>query len=86
MSDNELANVNYLLWELRRYMLIIQSDAPPPADAYVTYFEHGLWYYIDRDDTISQKNFNLISLFMTVMAIPPTNPPLSTSISIGGGG
>jgi hypothetical protein len=84
-SDKELANVNARLWALRRYMLIIKSDAPPPANAYVAYFDRGLWYYIAGDDRISQKNFNLISLFLTVMAIPPANPPLTTSISIGGG-
>jgi hypothetical protein len=67
-------------------MLIIQSDTPPPPNAYVSYFDRGLWHYIDGDDTISQKNFNLISLFMTVMASPPTSAPLSTSITIGGGG
>ena len=86
LSDNELATVNYRLWELRRYVLIIESDTPPPADAYVAYFDHGLWHYIDGGDKISQKNFNLVSLFMTVMASPPTSAPLSTSITIGGGG
>jgi hypothetical protein len=85
ISEYEFGNLNGRLWELRRYMLIIQSDAPPPANAYVAYFDRGLWYYIDGADRISQKNFNLISLFLTVMAIPPTNAPLTTSISIGGG-
>jgi len=86
MSDDVLVNVNYRLWQLRRYMLIIHSDGPPPADAYVAYFDHGQWYYIAGEDVISQRNFNLIALFLTVMAYPPTNPPLTTSISIGGGG
>ena len=43
------------------------------------------WYYIDGHDVISQKNFNLIVLFLTVMAYPPTTAPLNTSISVGGG-
>jgi hypothetical protein len=85
VHGDELAKLNDRLWQLRRYMLIIQSDAPPPANAYVAYFDRGFWYYIDGEDRISQKNFNLISLFLTVMAIPPANPPLTTSISIGGG-
>jgi hypothetical protein len=81
----DFIEVNDRLWELRRYMLIIKSDAPPPPNAYIAYFDGGCWYYIAGDDRISQKNFNLISLFLTVMAIPPANPPLTTSISIGGG-
>ena len=86
LSDIDFVELNDRLWRLRRYMLIIQSDTPPPPNAYVSYFDRGLWHYIDGDDTISQKNFNLISLFMTVMASPPTSAPLSTSITIGGGG
>jgi hypothetical protein len=84
--DEEFDALNDRLWQLRRYMLIIQSEAPPPANAYVAYFDRGLWYYIAGDDRISQQNFNLISLFLTVMAIPPTSPPLTTSIALGGGG
>jgi len=67
-------------------MLIIQSDSPPPTNAYIAYFDRGFWYYIAGEDRISQQNFNLISLFLTVMAVPPANPPLTTSIAIGGGG
>ena len=85
MSEDDFVKVNQRLEELRRYILIIDSDAAPPADAYVTYFDRGHWYYIDGHDVISQKNFNLIVLFLTVMAYPPTTAPLNTSISVGGG-
>jgi hypothetical protein len=84
ISFDEFVRVNDALWQLRRYMLIIRSDALPPPNAYVAHFDRGFWYYIAGDDAISQQNFNLISLFLTVMAIPPTNPPLTTSISVGG--
>lgn len=81
---DDFVKVNRVLGQLRRYILIIESDVSPPADAYVAHFEHGKWYYIDGNDVVSQKNFNLISLFMTMMAVPPTNPPLSPAISVGG--
>ncbi len=45
----------------------------------------GKWYYIGGADTISQKNFDLISLFLTMMAIPSAVPPLSPVINEGGG-
>jgi hypothetical protein len=81
---DEYLHLNDTLWQLRRYMLIIKSDALPPPNAYVVHFDRGFWYYIAGDDTISQRNFNLISLFMTVMAIPSTTLPLTTSITVGG--
>jgi hypothetical protein len=75
---------NRQLGYLRRYVLIIRGEVPP-ANAYVSHFDHGEWYYIDGNDEISQKNFNLISLFLTMMAVPSATPPLSPSISVGGG-
>lgn len=83
-TDVELIRGNFRLGALRRYILIIMDDHAP-ADAYVAHFEHGRWYYIARDDVTSQKNFNLISLFLTMMAIPSTTPPISPTISVGGG-
>jgi hypothetical protein len=77
------AEVNRALGLLRRYVLIIMADAPP-ADAYVAHFDRGVWYYIDGNDVTSQKNFDLISLFVTMMAVPSTTPPLSPTISVGG--
>jgi hypothetical protein len=77
--------LNRRLGELRRYMLIIMDDHPP-ANAYVEYFDKGTWYYIDADDGISQKNFNLIGLFLTMMAVPSALPPISPTITVGGSG
>ena len=83
---DEFIGVNRALGRLRRYILIIHSDSLP-ADPYVAYFDHGEWYYIARDDQISQKNFQLITLFMTIMAVPgAAQQPLTPAISVGGGG
>ncbi len=82
--DDYLAR-NYRLGTLRRYILIIMDDHAP-GNAYVSHFDHGTWYYIDAADQISQRNFDLISLFLTMMAIPSALPPISPTISVGGGG
>ncbi len=84
-STVDFINGNQRLAELRRYILIIVDDQAP-ADAYVSYFDRGHWYYIDHKDTISQKNFEVVSLFLTIMAVPGTTPPLTPTISVGGGG
>jgi hypothetical protein len=84
LLGDEYVTVNKRLGDLRRYILIIHSNNAP-ANAYVAHFDHGEWYYIDADDKISQKNFDLISLFMTMMAVPSATPPLAPTISAGGG-
>jgi hypothetical protein len=84
VSLDTYVKANRILGHLRRYILVIHGSNPP-ANAYVAYFDHGEWYYIAGDDEISQKNFSLISLFMTMMAVPSTTPPLAPTISVGGG-
>jgi hypothetical protein len=81
---DDFVRVNKRLADLRRYILIIHSNNAP-ANAYVAHFDHGDWYYIDADDTISQKNFDLVSLFLTMMAVPSATPPIAPVISTGGG-
>ena len=66
---------------LRRLILIIRSDAPPPSDAYVSWRD-DYWYYIDGSDTISQKNFMLISQFMSIQSTVSATPSL-TAVSVG---
>ena len=84
ISENDYIKGNRRLGLLRRYILIIVDDIPPLSPAYVVHFDQGKWYYIDGDDEISQKNFDLISLFLTMMAIPSAVPPLAPVINVGG--
>ena len=83
MFGDDYIKGNRRLGLLRRYILVIVDDHPP-ANAYVVHFDQGKWYYIAGDDEISQKNFNLISLFLTMMATPSALPPLSPVINVGG--
>jgi len=69
---------------LRRYILVVVDDVLPIDTPYVAYSGGGRWYYIASDDTVSQKNFHLLSLFLTMMATPPTTQPLSPVINVGG--
>ena len=78
---SDYLNGNNTLNSLRSYILIVVDDLPP-VNAYVAYPYQGKWYYVDADDAISQKNFDLISLFLTMMAVPPTTQPLSPTISV----
>jgi len=75
---------NERLGLLRRYILVVVADALPPDVPYVSYAYAGRWYYIAGDDTISKKNFHLLSLFLTMMAVPPATQPLSPVINVGG--
>jgi hypothetical protein len=83
--DTEFSSMNSRLGTLRRYMLVIVADKLPPEGAYASYSDGRQWYYISSDDTVSEKNFQLLSLFMTMMAIPPSTQPLSPVINVGGG-
>ena len=57
-----------------------------PGAAYVKNQYQGAWYYIDRTDGISQRNFMLLAQFLTMQAGPPTLAPLTPTISVGGSG
>lgn len=84
-SQEDYIRGNRRLGFLRRYILIIVDDQPP-GNAYVSHFSEGQWYYIAGDDEISQKNFDLVALFLTMMAIPSAVPPIAPTIPVGGGG
>jgi hypothetical protein len=84
VSNPDFILGNTRLATLRRYVLVICDDVAP-ANAYVSYPYQGHWYYIDGNDQISQRNFNLISLLLTVMSVPSAVPPITTSVSVGGG-
>jgi hypothetical protein len=66
---------------LRRLLLIVRSDSPPPPDAYVSWRDDD-WYYIDGSDSISQRNFMLISQFMSIQSTVSATPSL-TAVSVG---
>jgi hypothetical protein len=82
--DADHLNMNGRLGTLHRYMLIVVSDDSPSDPTYVSYYSDGRYYSIMKDDALSQKNFQLLSLFMTMMAIPPSTQPLSPVINVGG--
>lgn len=84
MLDERHVNFNGRLAQLRRYILVIVGDEPSPDPTYVSYSDGEHWYYIAKDDTVSQKNFQLLSLFMSMMAVPPSTQPLSPVINVGG--
>jgi hypothetical protein len=84
ISEKNYIDGNRRLGLLRRYILVVVDDGPPAIPPYVSHFAGGKWYYIAGDDEISQKNFNLIALFLTMMAIPSALPPLSPVINVGG--
>jgi hypothetical protein len=66
---------------LRRLILIIRSDSPPPLDAYVSWRDDE-WYYIDGGDMISQRNFMLIYQYMSIQSTVSSAPSL-TAVSVG---
>jgi hypothetical protein len=84
LLEDRYLRMNQRLGSLRRYMLIVVDGILPPDKPYVAYSYNGRWYYIAGDDTVSKKNFHLLSLFMTIMAVPQTNPPLAPVINVGG--
>lgn len=84
MLDDYHIKINRRLGHLRRYILIVVQDKPPTIPIYAEYSYGGNWYYIAGNDTVSQKNFRLLSLFLTMMAIPSQTPPLTPVISVGG--
>lgn len=74
------------LAHLRRYILVIKSPDRPvsPNTAFAPIEYGGEWYYIDNHDKISKNNFSILSLFLTIMAIPSPTPPLTPTIPVGG--
>lgn len=83
LTNASFVHGNEVLFALRRYVLVIEADAAP-ADAYVAYPFEGKWYYIAGNDEVSKTNFNLIALFLTVMAVPSTTPQIGATVSVGG--
>jgi hypothetical protein len=66
---------------LRRLILIIRSESPPLSNAYVSW-KDDYWYYIDGNDSISQRNFMLISQYMSIQSTVSSTASL-TSVNVG---
>jgi hypothetical protein len=81
---SDFIDLNGRLGTLRRYILIIVDDHLPRNPVYASYHDGDKWYYIAKDDVVSEKSFQLLSLFMTMMAVPPSTQPLSPVINVGG--
>ncbi len=79
----EYVDFNGLLGTLRRYILVVVDNHLPDEPVYVSYTDGQRWYYIMKEDEVSQRNFQLVSLFMTMMAVPPSTQPLSPVINVG---
>jgi hypothetical protein len=71
----------YRLASARRFILIIKSDSPP-ASSYVSYTDGESWYYIDKSDDISQRNFVLIGQFLTIQATAAPPLPLTPTVTV----
>lgn len=71
-----------LLRKQRRYILIV-SAPDPPVDTFVSVEVDGTYYYVAKDDTISQKNFRLLQLLSIIQAVAPV-APLTPTVSVGG--
>jgi hypothetical protein len=82
--SSDYVNFNGLLGQLRRYILVVVDDHLPQEPVYVSYTDGQRWYYIAKEDAVSQRNFQLVTLFMTMMAVPPSTQPLSPVINVGG--
>jgi hypothetical protein len=82
MTNTEQVLEERRLLTLRRFLLVIRSSQERP-NSYVTYFDGKIWYSIDADDEISQKNFVLVGQFLTMQAIATPPPPLTPTISVG---
>jgi hypothetical protein len=67
-------------------MIIIESESQPPTDAYVgvkmKIRGSDVYYYIDKDDVVSQNNFTLVSHFLTIQAVPQTQQ-LTPTLPVG---
>lgn len=67
----------------RAFILIIRDSRPPAQEPYVSIHRGSEWFYIAKNDAISQRNFALLGQILTMQAVPSQTPPLSPSIIVG---
>jgi hypothetical protein len=85
LPDNQQAlEDEHTLLQARRLMLIITTPYQRP-NSYIGYFDRrtNMWYSIDAEDRISQRNFILLSQFLTIQASATPPLPLTPTISVG---
>lgn len=71
--------------EVRHFVGIFSSVFPPPAsEVYVSVQHDNKFYYILKDDPMSQANFELIGQLLTMQAVAGTTPPPAPTINVGG--
>ncbi|HEY3886968.1 MAG TPA: hypothetical protein VGL73_00225 [Caulobacteraceae bacterium] len=75
----------------RRFLLIVESDAPPSqalpgVPIFVAWRSSNHWYAIADDDETTKRNFALLSELMTIMAIPTQTSQPTPTVSVGGRG
>jgi hypothetical protein len=83
LNGNDITSVlrEDALFGLRRYIIVIVSDAEIP-NSYVSLPYGTKWYSISNEDEVSKQNFALISQFLTMQAVAPAPPP-SSVIPVG---
>jgi hypothetical protein len=85
-EDRKFQDDETAMYAYRHFILIVTSKEPPEIalpgkSIYVSYQEDGYWYYIPKEDYISKRNFSLVSLLMSLMAIPAQTAPPASVIS-----
>jgi hypothetical protein len=70
---------------VRRYILVHRGLSGPKKNVpYVIVSRDGEKYWIDGTDEVSQKNFELLSLLLTMQAQSSATPPPIPAITVGG--
>jgi hypothetical protein len=69
----------------RRRFVLVQRSPHDPGKAYVSVYRDGMFYFIDAEDTISQRNLSLIALIVAIQAVTP-GATVTPSVPVGGRG
>jgi hypothetical protein len=84
-SSGPVATGNKSLHPHRHFVALVKKQSDPGAEAWISTYYDGNWFYIDKNDLISKHNFALISELMTLQAVAASNAGAPTpTISVGG--
>ena len=67
----------------RRRLIFIQKSLTAPVNPFRAILRDNTYYYISSNDYISQTNFNLLELVISVQAVTPQTPLPQQTISVG---